>query len=47
MPMPGAAPGFPAMSIAQAHARLNQPGSTFETAETEINGVPKPSPMAG
>jgi long-chain acyl-CoA synthetase len=39
MPMPGTAPGFPAMSIAQAHALLNQPGSMFETAEADVNGV--------
>jgi long-chain acyl-CoA synthetase len=38
-PASDVAPGFPAMSIAQAHARLSQPGSMFETVETDINGV--------
>jgi long-chain acyl-CoA synthetase len=37
--MPDGTPGFPAMSITQAHARLSQPGSTFETTEIDINGV--------
>jgi long-chain acyl-CoA synthetase len=36
---PDGTPGFPAMSIAQAHAFLSRPGSMFETAEAEINGV--------
>jgi len=30
---------FPAMSIAQAHALLNQPGTPFEVEEKEIRGV--------
>lgn len=33
------APGFPAVSIAQAHALLGQPGSMFEVDECEIRGV--------
>jgi long-chain acyl-CoA synthetase len=37
--MSDGAPAFPAMSIAQAHAQLSQPGSPFETAEADINGV--------
>jgi long-chain acyl-CoA synthetase len=37
--MSDGAPGFPVMSIAQAHALLNRPGSMFETAEADINGV--------
>jgi long-chain acyl-CoA synthetase len=32
-------PGFPAMSIAQAHQRLTAPGQTFEMEEREIGGV--------
>jgi long-chain acyl-CoA synthetase len=38
-PMQDGAPGFPAMSIAQAHTLLSQPGSMFETAEANVNGV--------
>jgi long-chain acyl-CoA synthetase len=38
--MPDGAPGFPAVSIAQAHAVLSRPGSTFEITEADINGVP-------
>jgi steroid-24-oyl-CoA synthetase len=38
-PMSEGAPDFPAMSIAQAHALLGRPGSMFETAEADINGV--------
>lgn len=34
-----ATPGPPAMSIAQAHALLTQPGSMFELGEAEIRGV--------
>ena len=34
-----AKPGFPAMSIEQAHALLTQPGSMFETGEETIRGV--------
>jgi long-chain acyl-CoA synthetase len=30
---------FPAMSVAQAHALLTQPGSMFEVAEAKVNGV--------
>ena len=30
---------FPAMSIAQAHALLNQPGGPLEVAEETIRGV--------
>jgi len=33
-------PGWPAMSIAQAHALIGGPGSPLEVAETEIRGVP-------
>jgi len=32
-------PGWPAMSIQQAHALLTQPGSPLETEELEIRGV--------
>ena len=32
-------PGWPAMSIAEAHARLTAPGSRFEMEEVEIRGV--------
>src|SRR4051794_37597742 len=32
-------PGWPAMSIAQAHALLTQPGSPLETEEVVIRGV--------
>jgi len=34
-----ATPGPPAMSIAQAHALLTQPGSMFELGEADIRGV--------
>jgi long-chain acyl-CoA synthetase len=34
-----AKPGFPAMSIEQAHALLTQPGSMFEIGEETIRGV--------
>jgi long-chain acyl-CoA synthetase len=34
-----ATPGPPAMSIAQAHALLTQPGSMFELSEADIHGV--------
>jgi len=34
-----AAPAWPAMSIAQAHALLTAPGQNFELGETEIGGV--------
>jgi long-chain acyl-CoA synthetase len=37
--MSGVTSGFPAMSIAEAHALMSQPGSMFETAEADINGV--------
>ncbi len=30
---------FPAVSLAQAHAALTQPGSPFEIEEREIRGV--------
>jgi long-chain acyl-CoA synthetase len=33
-------PGWPAMSIQQAHALLTQPGSPLEVEETLIDGVP-------
>ncbi|RAK61384.1 long-chain fatty acid--CoA ligase [Phenylobacterium hankyongense] len=33
-------PGWPAMSIAQAHALMTQPGSPLETEEKVIGGVP-------
>jgi long-chain acyl-CoA synthetase len=33
-------PGWPAMSIAQAHALLTQPGSPLEAEEIDIRGVP-------
>jgi long-chain acyl-CoA synthetase len=36
---PDGAPDFPAMSVAQAHALLSQPGSMFEIADADINGV--------
>src|SRR5262249_50887852 len=39
MTIAGASPNFPAMSIAQAHALLNQPGSMFEIGEADIRGV--------
>jgi long-chain acyl-CoA synthetase len=32
-------PGWPAMSISQAHALLTQPGSPLETEELEIRGI--------
>src|SRR4051812_48910813 len=32
-------PGWPAMSIAQAHALLTQPGSPLETEEVDVGGV--------
>lgn len=32
-------PGWPAMSIQQAHALLTQPGSPLETEDVEIRGV--------
>lgn len=35
-----ARPGWPAMSIAQAHALLTGPGSMLEVAECEIRGAP-------
>jgi|CXWL01.1.fsa_nt_gi long-chain acyl-CoA synthetase len=35
----GAKPAFPAMSIAQAHGLLTQPGSPLETADAEVRGV--------
>jgi long-chain acyl-CoA synthetase len=35
----GAKPAFPAMTIAQAHALLTQPGSMFEIGEETIRGV--------
>jgi len=34
-----AKPGFPAMSIEQAHALLTQPGSMFEIGEETVRGV--------
>ena len=36
---PATPPRFPAMTIAQAHALLNQPGSPFEVAEETVRGV--------
>ncbi|MDB5451014.1 MAG: fadD, partial [Phenylobacterium sp.] len=33
-------PGWPAMSIAQAHALMTQPGSPLETEDKVIGGVP-------
>ncbi len=33
-------PGWPAMSLAQAHALLGQPGSMLEVADGVVNGVP-------
>lgn len=35
----GLPPGFPAMSIADAHRMLTQPGSMFEVAEETIRGI--------
>ena len=32
--------GWPAMSIAEAHARLIAPGRRFETEELVIRGIP-------
>lgn len=32
-------PNFPAMSVAQAHAAINQPGGLFEVGEATIRGV--------
>jgi long-chain acyl-CoA synthetase len=32
-------PGWPAMSIEQAHALLTAPGSPMETAEVVIRGI--------
>ncbi|HSV02442.1 MAG TPA: class I adenylate-forming enzyme family protein [Phenylobacterium sp.] len=40
MSNPDLPPGWPAMSIAQAHALLTQPGSPLETEELTIRGVP-------
>ncbi|MDE2486823.1 MAG: acyl--CoA ligase [Alphaproteobacteria bacterium] len=40
MPEPALPPGWPAMSIDQAHALLTQPGSPLETEEIVIRGVP-------
>lgn len=34
------APPFPAMTIAEAHARLNVPGGQFELGEETVRGVP-------
>jgi long-chain acyl-CoA synthetase len=34
------APAWPAMSLAQAHAMLTQPGSPFEIDTIEIDGRP-------
>ena len=36
---PALPPGFPAMSVAQAHAMLTAPGSPLELEEIEIRGV--------
>jgi long-chain acyl-CoA synthetase len=36
---PALPPGWPAMSIEQAHAMLTQPGSPLETEEVDIGGV--------
>jgi steroid-24-oyl-CoA synthetase len=35
----GLPPGWPAMSIAQAHARLIAPGARFEIEERAIGGI--------
>ena len=32
-------PGWPAMSIAQAHALITQPGAATEVVEAEIRGI--------
>jgi long-chain acyl-CoA synthetase len=36
---PSLPPGFPAMSVTEAHALLNQPGGMFEVGEETIRGV--------
>lgn len=36
--VPGVKPDWPAMSLAEAHARLTAPGSPFEVAEATIRG---------
>ncbi|XQU72081.1 hypothetical protein OJJOAM_004870 [Cupriavidus sp. H18C1] len=36
----GDSPAWPAISLAQAHARLTAPGAPFETEVREIRGIP-------